>query len=148
MMEKFFNLNKGGLIIAQVGLTFLNYLLWAVVLKPMGIAESIGSANNAIGGSVTASDAAAMGWGYAIAKTFVYLATTGVFIALLAKNKAYQKLSMGTPVLACTGIALAFDFLNMTLLPSFIFYGLTTLLLFASKEVDAAAPAQTTAKAS
>lgn len=140
-MNKLFNMGKGGILISQTVLTLLNYIMWAVVLKPLGIADSVTSANHALGGMATATQASSVGWGYVIAKTFVYMVTTGLFIGLIAYKGAYKKLSMGTAVLACSGIALASDFLNMTILPSFVFYSLTFVLILASKEEGAVAAA-------
>lgn len=143
-MNKILNLKKGGLLVAQVSSTLLNYVLWGVVLKPLGIAESITSTSRSMSSygmqssistpeeiAKTASKAAMT---YGIAKTLVYLLTTGVFIFLLSKNKAYKSLSMGSAVLGCSIVALLSDFINMTILPSFIFYTLTFILLLASKE--------------
>lgn len=147
-----FNLNKGGIIIAQVLTTMLNYILWAVVLKPLGLADTVASSANSLSSigfnsqfhsaREIASTASKTSMTYGIAKTLVYLLTTGLFILLLTKNKAYKKLSMGNAVLGCSILALCVDFLNMTILPSFVFYSLALVLIFASKEVEEKAKSQ------
>ena len=128
-----FNLKKGGLIVAQMGLTLLNYILWAVVLKPLGIAETANAVLLAAGDPAASKGVHA---GYVAAKVIVYLATTGTFLALLKKNDAYKNVSLGGGVLGCTAVAFAVDFLNMTIVPAFPFYMLATLLLLISKEVE------------
>lgn len=137
-MKGLFNLNKGGLLVAQVVTTMLNYGLWLAILKPLGASHSVAIFNSELyGGAKLAAHAASYGKMYLIAKVMVYLLTTGLFILLLTKDKAYKKLSMGTAVLGCSVVALIVDFLNMTLLPSFIFYTLTTVLILSSKDFSA-----------
>lgn len=130
-------MKKGTLIVAYCGLVFVNYLLWAVVLKPLGLTDSLASLNSAMGGMVSAKQAGGYSAVYAVAKTVVYLATTGTLLFLLARKGTYKNYSMGSAVLACTAIALAFDFINMTLLPACLFYTLGFGLLCASSEKPA-----------
>jgi hypothetical protein len=144
-MKKLFALKKNGLIVAQILFTFMNYLLWAVVLKPLGAVETVSSVVNTVAkldkGKAPEQvqvTAAAMTGMYGLAKTLVYLGTTGVFILLLSGKGAYKVNSNGKIVLGLTCVALAVDFINMTIFPSFPLYMLATIMLFMSKDVEEA----------
>lgn len=138
-----FNLKKGGLLVAQVTLTLLNYILWAVVLKPLGMLETASSMSVA-GGKLmgqaaptnVANTAAGITASYGLVKTLVYLGTTGLMVLILKKNNAHENISHGRAVLGVTVAALVVDMLNMTILPSAPLYALATLLIVLSKEKE------------
>ena len=137
-------MKKGGLAVALTITTILNYALWALVLKPIGINESLMRANSSLTKGMGnpkielewAELADSQARTYAIAKTLVYLLTTGVFILVLLRKNSYKNISMGTAVLAASCLALLVDFLNMTLLPAFVFYILAFVLIISSKDLE------------
>ena len=147
-MKAIFSMKKNGLIVSQILFTFANYLLWALILKPLGAVESVGNlakeASKAGFGAQGATAeqgqmaASVVTGSYGIAKTFIYLGTTGLFIILLSKNGAYKTNTNGKMVLGLSCAALVVDFINMTIMPSFPLYTLATIMLFMSKDIEEA----------